>query len=91
MIYMSFGDHRSLNSNIPFSLKQDYGRVGGVDAGPVLCHPYLLVLCNSLFLLQNKITLCVQMHAYMRGGTVPKDQVHTDKPRLASGSFCLHS
>jgi len=28
---------------------------------------------------------------HMRGGTVPKDWVQTDKPRRASCSFCLHS
>lgn len=59
MVYMSFWRLQHLNSNILFSLKQDYGRVGGVDAGPVLCHPCHLILCNSVFLLQNKITLCV--------------------------------
>lgn len=51
------------------------------------CHPChrLVIVCNE------KKTMWVQMHAYMRGGTVPKDRVQTDKPRLASGSFCLHS
>lgn len=62
------------------------------DAGPVFCHQCHLIVCNSVFLLQNKITLCVCkcMHIW-EGGTVPKDCVHADKPRLASGSLCLHS